>query len=43
MTPESDWSRVVDLISLIDGRPDVRAGTPCFVGTRITVYDVLFF
>lgn len=41
MTPESDWSRVVDLISLIDGRPDVRAGTPCFVGTRITVYDVL--
>ena len=31
----------MDLISFIDGRPDVRAGTPCFVGTRITVYDVL--
>jgi uncharacterized protein (DUF433 family) len=31
----------VDLISLIDVRPDVRGGKPCFVGTRITVYDVL--
>ena len=31
----------MDLISLIDVRPDVRGGKPCFVGTRITVYDVL--
>ena len=22
-------------------RPEVRGGKPCFVGTRITVYDVL--
>ena len=26
---------------LIDVRPGVRGGKPCFVGTRITVYDVL--
>ncbi len=31
----------MDLTSLIDVRPDVRGGKPCFVGTRITVYDVL--
>ena len=31
----------MDLTSLIDMRPDVRGGKPCFVGTRITVYDVL--
>lgn len=31
----------VDLLSLIDVRPDVRGGKPAFVGTRITVYDVL--
>ena len=31
----------MDLISLIDVRPDVRSGKPCFVGTRIEVYDVL--
>ena len=29
------------MISLIDVRPDVRGGKPCFVGTRIAVYDVL--
>lgn len=32
---------MVDLLSLIDVRPEVRGGKPCFVGTRITVYDVL--
>ena len=26
---------------LIDVRAGVRGGKPCFVGTRITVYDVL--
>jgi uncharacterized protein (DUF433 family) len=26
---------------LIDVRPGVRSGKPCFVGTRIAVYDVL--
>ena len=31
----------MDLTSLIDVRPDVRGGKPCFVGTRVTVYDVL--
>jgi uncharacterized protein (DUF433 family) len=31
----------MDLLSLIDVRPEVRGGKPCFVGTRITVYDVL--
>ncbi len=31
----------MDLLTLIDVRPEVRGGKPCFVGTRITVYDVL--
>ncbi|CAN5623887.1 DUF433 domain-containing protein [soil metagenome] len=31
----------MDLISLIETRPGVRSGKPCFVGTRIAVYDVL--
>ena len=31
----------MDLSALIDVRPGVRGGKPCFVGTRITVYDVL--
>ncbi len=31
----------VSSLNLIDVRPDVRGGKPCFVGTRITVYDVL--
>jgi uncharacterized protein (DUF433 family) len=31
----------VDLLELIDVRPGVRSGKPCFVGTRIAVYDVL--
>lgn len=26
---------------MIETRPGVRSGKPCFVGTRITVYDVL--
>ncbi len=29
------------LEELIDVQPGVRGGKPCFVGTRITVYDVL--
>ncbi len=29
------------LLSLIEVRDGVRGGKPCFVGTRITVYDVL--
>ena len=28
-------------LGLIDVRPGVRSGKPCFVGTRIAVYDVL--
>lgn len=31
----------MDVSSLIVTRADVRSGKPCFVGTRITVYDVL--
>jgi len=31
----------VNLSGLIDVRPGVRSGKPCFVGTRIAVYDVL--
>ena len=30
--------RIEDYIEL---RPGVRSGKPCFIGTRITVYDVL--
>ena len=26
---------------MIEVRPEVRGGKPCFIGTRITVYDVL--
>jgi uncharacterized protein (DUF433 family) len=31
----------VDLTELIETRPGVRSGKPCFRGTRIAVYDVL--
>jgi uncharacterized protein (DUF433 family) len=31
----------VALTDLIETRPGVRSGKPCFVGTRIAVYDVL--
>jgi uncharacterized protein (DUF433 family) len=31
----------VDLTALVETRPGVRSGKPCFVGTRIAVYDVL--
>jgi uncharacterized protein (DUF433 family) len=31
----------VTLLGLIEVREGVRAGKPCFVGTRIAVYDVL--
>ena len=27
--------------AMIETRPEVRSGKPCFVGTRIAVYDVL--
>ena len=39
--PGAQYAGVVDLMGLIDVRPGVRSGKPCFVGTRITVYDVL--
>ncbi len=32
---------VVELMSMIEIRAGVRSGKPCFVGTRIAVYDVL--
>ena len=31
----------MDLTELIDIRPGVQSGKPCFVGTRLAVYDVL--
>ena len=31
----------MDLTSVIETRPGVRGGKPCFAGTRIAVYDVL--
>jgi uncharacterized protein (DUF433 family) len=31
----------VELTSMIDTRAGVRSGKPCFIGTRIAVYDVL--
>lgn len=31
----------MDLAGVVDVRPGVRSGKPCFVGTRIAVYDVL--
>ena len=31
----------VNLLALIEVRDGVRGNKPCFVGTRITVYDVL--
>ncbi len=31
----------MELTDLIETRPGVRSGKPCFVGTRIAVYDVL--
>ena len=38
---DSDRVSVVDDMTLIDVRPGARSGKPCFVGTRIAVYDVL--
>jgi len=31
----------MDLTTVIETRPGVRSGKPCFIGTRIAVYDVL--
>jgi len=31
----------VDLGAMIETRPGIRSGKPCFTGTRIAVYDVL--
>ncbi len=31
----------MDLTSVIETRPAMRSGKPCFIGTRIAVYDVL--
>jgi uncharacterized protein (DUF433 family) len=37
----NEYDANVELMSLIETRPGVRSGKPTFVGTRITVYDVL--
>lgn len=31
----------MDLTTVIETRHGVRSGKPCFIGTRIAVYDVL--
>jgi len=31
----------MDLTTVIETRPGVRSGKPCFIGTGIAVYDVL--
>jgi uncharacterized protein (DUF433 family) len=31
----------MDLTTVIETRPGVRSGKPCFIGTRVAVYDVL--
>jgi len=31
----------MDLTAMIETREGVRSGKPCFIGTRIAVYDVL--
>ncbi len=31
----------MDLTTVIETRAGVRSGKPCFIGTRIAVYDVL--
>jgi uncharacterized protein (DUF433 family) len=36
-----EYSGGMDLKSMIETRPGVRSGKPCFIGTRIAVYDVL--
>lgn len=36
-----DQPTAVDLTELIVTRPGVRSGKPCFIGTRIAVYEVL--
>lgn len=40
-SPGSSNVVAMDLTSLIETRAGVRSGKPCFVGTRIAVYDVL--
>jgi uncharacterized protein (DUF433 family) len=40
-THSSDYPLDVDLMPLIEVRAGIRGGKPCFVGTRIAVYDVL--
>ena len=32
---------VGELMSMIEARAGVRSGKPCFIGTRIAVYDLL--
>lgn len=43
--PVIRWAGVrlspMDLTTVIETRPGVRSGKPCFIGTRIAVYDVL--
>ena len=41
MPAGAGYSGEMDLMSLIEARAGVRSGKPCFVGTRIAVYDVL--
>jgi uncharacterized protein (DUF433 family) len=40
-TQEAGTVVIMDLTTMIETQPGVRSGKPCFVGTRIAVYDVL--
>jgi uncharacterized protein (DUF433 family) len=33
----------MELLDMVETRPGVRSGKPCFIDTRITVYDVLAY
>jgi len=41
MTPDAGTVELMDLTRVIEARPGVRSGKPCFVGTRIAVSDVV--
>jgi len=36
-----DMFHPVELATVLEARDGVRSGKPCFIGTRIAVYDVL--
>ncbi len=39
--PAIGYACLMELTAIIEARAGIRSGKPCFVGTRIAVYDVL--